>query len=95
MDTRTKQIKKDMENRITYNLLRDKYTEEELIEASDDFIESNSGEEKRIDIRYNLQNGYCEMYGDAMVGVDEDEEGYTIREDNSEVRYYNDAHERD
>jgi len=70
-----------------------KYTEEELLEASDNFIESNPEEEKRIDIRYNLKNGYCEMYGDTIEGADEDD--YSIRGDNAEVRYYNDAHERD
>lgn len=93
MDTRTKQIKKDMENRITYNLLRDKYSEEELLEASDDFIERYDEEGKRIDIRYNLQNGYCEMFGDAVEGVDED--GYSIREDNTEIRYYGPENEGD
>lgn len=93
MDTRTKQIKKDMENKITYNLLRDKYTEEELLEASDDFIESNHEEGKRIDIRYNLKNGYSEMHGDVIEG--EGENNFSIGDDNTEIRYYGPENEGD
>lgn len=87
MDGKTKHIKKDLESRIDYNKLIKKFSEEELIEAADDFVknELQTKGTKIYTIRFNLKNGYAELYGDAIKGSDGVE--YILTE-NINVRYY-------
>jgi hypothetical protein len=87
MDSKTKHIKKDLESRIDYNKLIKKFSEEELLEAADDFVknEFNIKGTKMYNIRFNLKNGYAELYGDAIKSSDGDEYIFT---ENTQVRYY-------
>lgn len=87
MDSKTRHIKKDLESRIDYIKLMKKFSEEELIEAADDFIkdELHTKGQKMYNVRFNLKNGYAELYGDAIKGADGDE--YILTE-NTQVRYY-------
>ena len=87
MDSKTKHIKKDLESRMDYNKLLKKFSEEELLEAADEFIknELQTKGQKMYTVRFNLKNGYAELYGDAIKGSDGDE--YILTE-NTQVRYY-------
>jgi len=87
MDSKTKHIKKDLESRIDYNKLTKKFSDEELLEAADDFIknELQTKGAKMYNIRFNIKNGFAELYGDAVKGLDGDE--YILTE-NTQVRYY-------
>ena len=87
MDSKTKHIKKDLESRIDYNKLIKKFSDDELIEAADDFIknEIQTKGAKMYNIRFNLKNGYGELYGDVVKGLDGEE--YILTE-NTHVRYY-------
>lgn len=87
MESKTKHIKKDLESRIDYNKLIKKFSDEELIEAADDFVknELHTGGEKMYNVRFNLKNGYGELYGDVIKGSEGEE--YILTE-NTKVRYY-------
>ena len=87
MDGKTKHIKKDLESRIDYNKLIKKFSEEELLEAADDFVKNELSTKgaKMYNIRFNLKNGYAELYGDAIKSADDEE--YIITE-NTQIRYY-------
>lgn len=87
MDSKTRHIKKDLESRIDYNKLIKKFTEEELLEAADEFVknDAHAGGEKMYNVRFHLKNGYGELYGDAIKGSDGEE---YILTGNTKVRYY-------